>query len=639
MHFDPNLTLFLLFTGLAGLSLGVVLVVCPRCLPIPATARFLCGLSLAPHAIGLVVLLLFATFPGVAWAQVQVTVLLLSTWGMVAGRAGVAWLVRRLRRAIVRPGALREALPAVAITLVLVVVVSKMAVNAAAPLIAFDALQYAREALQLGSQRDISAWVGHTGNGSGTLRGDIHHPIFPAYLAWSQQFSGAGQPGHASDLALRWAFQVSFIGLILALPICGLSMRWRAWSAATMAIVLVVPQFAIISDSATRDAFRLVPLVTILVLLLRLGVMPVRSGKALQTLPAVALGCMLAMMSHTLNGVVLVLTMAGWVCWMAWLSRWRTVVFGVTAAVCGLVMGGWTYADAFFATGSIHGSGVLMYGALGDSPMLDVLRRLEVADLRGVDTLAGRVREMLLRDGRGFAVIGLVVAAGILFIGVRDRKTACTPLFGAAMVALFVALPVVGMFDLGSYKVSEWLVTNQRYLLHWYIFLMVPILGALRMLERLPHQGIRRWFRVASVPAICAICYLFTLSGWYQNRWDDQFVSDRVEPIRRVSEVIHPGRLVLEDARWNYYLDNHHVVMYSTPTRVLFAATTSEEFEQAFRALDAGGVVLKVSSLDSWWRHGRLLPYLEQHGCRRDIGTTGLVIYSLRSAHRQRICP
>lgn len=638
MSVDPFLLLFVLSLGMTGVGLGSALLACPRWLPLPAGARFLCGVSLSPFAVGLVVLLLFAGFPGIPWWVVHAAIAALTGWALVHGRVALRGLLRRTLRAG------RRLTPAEGLALLvfaglLAVIAMKLNVNASAPLIAFDALQYAREAMALAASRDMADWVGHTGNVAGTLRGDIHHPVFPAYLSWALQFSAEPGAGYRVDHALRWAFQATLLALLVALPVPVAGMRLALCSFLPIPLVLMVPQFALVSDSATRDAFRLVPLVLVLALLLRLGGARARDRLVLGAVPAITVGCMLALMGHTLNGVVVVLTVAGWALWVGALRSVRTLLLGGSAAAIGLAMGAWTYADAWWDTGSIQGSGVLMYGALADSPMLAVIRQLEVADMRGVQSLAQRTGEMLVRDGRGFAVAGVLAAIALVVAGWRRPRHAARPVVGASVIALFVALPVIGVFDVGGYQLSQWFVTNQRYLLHWYVYLMLPLVGVLVWGQRLFPAPFGRWIAALALAALCAACYLATVSRWYQNTWDHRFVEARIGPMRQALEAIRSDRLVLEDARWNYYLGNRHVVMYATPTKSLFAAQSEQQFEQAFRQLGAGGVVLVARSLDVWWAHSPLSGYLEAHACRTDLGDTGLVLFLLRSDLRAGACP
>lgn len=603
-----------------ALATGLVFHAMPRQLPLPGPARFLLGVALAPQLLGLLVLMVFATVPGVPWGFVHAFLLtgtVFALWRL--GTSG-----RRLLR-VARPGAI---LPLLVLAGLFAVVIQLLAINARTPLIAVDAIQYAREASLIAADRSMDAWVGHAGSTDGSFRGDIHHPVYSGYLAWAQQFDAGGGPG-VGDGALRWAFQVTVLSMLLALPVAGLALRWGWWAWAVVPLVLLVPQFDYVSSSASRDAFRIVPVVGFAAVLLRLAWPRAGPRSAVAAVPAITVLAMLSLMGHTLNGFVVVSILAGWGCW-ALLARRRLgliVPVGLAAAL-GLLAGGWTYVDAWLTTGSIHGSGVLMYGVLEGTPMLQVIRALEVESARGIVRPMYRVWEALMRDGRWLAPTAVASAVGLLAWALLNRRRFASPVIAIAVVTLVLALPVLGAFDLFGYQVSQWFVTNKRYALHWYFFLSLALLVPLVLIDG-GLQRPRTWAPALALAVLCAGTWHFTLKSWYRNTWGLSFVDKRLHVVRAAEQLVPAGRLVLEDARWNYYLGNRHAVMYAPATRGLFLARTDDQAEQAMRELGAVGLLLATSSLGPWWSHSAIHRLMESRGCRLDLEGSDQTLYLL----------
>jgi hypothetical protein len=624
---------FLVALAVCGLATGAALLAAPRLMPIPRSARFFCGLSLGPYAAGLVVLLLLATFPGLPWAAIQATLAALALTALWRTRALLRKAISGNWRAVRREWRAPQFAAAAAMSALIGFVGLLLAINAGAPLIAFDALQYSREAALLGAATDLAGWVGHTGTADGTFRGDIHHPIYVGYLAWAQHFAPAGVV--TEDLALRLAFQATFLCMLAALTVVGLALRWRWWSLAPIPLLLLVPQFDYVSASASRDAFRMVPIAIVSALLLRLGLYRWRPRQALDLVAPISAASALALMGHTLNGFVMLALLGGWSLWALCARRPFLVPLAAVAVGTGLGLGAWTYADAWLSSGHIQGSGVLMYSALEGTPMLDRIRVLEQASTKGVTLPLARLQEALLRDGRGLAVAGCVASlAAIIWAVMGGRRRWATAACATAVTALVIALPVLGVFDVAGFEVSQWFVTNQRYALHWYIFLAAALAAPFAVPRGAIHRA-QPWALVL----LCLATAFFTLKNWYRNSWDMTFVDERLRAAKASEQVLGSQRLLLEDARWNYYLGNRHLVMYSRATAPTFRAQPGEAMETALNAMGAGGALLTTSSLDSWWSLSTLMTHFEASGaCRIDLRESGQTLYLRASVAPPELC-
>jgi hypothetical protein len=196
-------------------------------------------------------------------------------------------------------------------------------------------------------------------------------------------------------------------------------------------------------------------------------------------------------------------------------------------------------------------------------------------------------------------------------------------------MALLLALPVLGAFDLAGHEVSQWFVTNLRYALHWYVFLALALMAAAEAL--LGHCRPGRAVLAVAVVFLCLWTYDVTLRSWARNVWPQDYVERRMQPVLAASAAVTPYRLVLEDARWNYYLGNRHAVMYSLATRPLFIARTDAEFDAGMARLGAAGFMLVTQSLEPLWLRSSLAGYLERNACRVDLSVSQQTLFLLRA--------
>lgn len=596
-----------LIASLAALALGLGfwLVGQPGLLPLPASARFVIGATGAPHVIGLFILLWLFLFPG--WS-LRIPAVLLALGGLA-----LLWMNRfqiyRLNRQIKRrheQSWIRLTAWGTGLGLILVVG-TIMFENARSPILAFDALQYAREALALEDARSLSGWVGHIGSADGSLRGDIHNPIFPAYLLWALQFCDWPGKHLPKDFPLRLAFQATLFAMLGALLLPGLAIGQRWFAVLVPALVLAVPGFDYISNSFSRDGFRIVPLVAWLAVMLRWGSLVPRHRHSNR----LGLWCFLlsafACASHTINLMALACASAGWGLWMLMLGNWQRVAGATVAVTAGALIGSITLVQAWMETGSIHGSGVLMYDAIRGGPLEYVVRQMELESLNGFETSISRAVHMLFRDGLGIAAAATLVAIAILVVSTFRQKIRHSAAFGSAWIALAVMGPSLGLFDLLGYPVSEWFVTNLRYLLHWYPFLAVVLMTGVALVI---GWSTFDWRKGTLVVSAALTCYLFTLRNWPVNHWGPEMVLAYIQDLQQAATVVAPKRLLMEDARWNYYLGNRHAVMFSKPTAALLIPREPEQIRAALATMQIGGVVLVSSSVPKIWQFSPLYQLL-----------------------------
>jgi hypothetical protein len=134
------------------------------------------------------------------------------------------------------------------------------------------------------------------------------------------------------------------------------------------------------------------------------------------------------------------------------------------------------------------------------------------------------------------------------------------------------------------------------------------------------------------IAVVLCLCAGQTLEKqWYRNTWGPEYLETTLHNVRIAERNLEPEhRLLLEDARWNWYLGNKHLLMYTRPTHPLFRAESCVEVGSLLLQLRVGGVVLVKSSLDEWWADSVLLDCLQNDEFRRMATEDGMFAIFVR---------
>ncbi len=640
-------TLFMIAAVFCGINLGALVLATPSAVPLSAAGRFLFGLCLTPFFLGLSFLLSSWLWPGThKWFHIGFPLLLSSAFLVSRWR----WLGSLLRSVgenqtgldgCAERDATRNTYRWLFLFCLLPLLyplsglVQHIVADTRAPIVAFDALQYMRQALPLTLSGDASSLIGHEGDDEGTLRGDLHHPAWPAYLAYALQFSpiDAGDP--SLDHAAGAAIQICFVLMISGLAVLMLSLHASIGWPLAVSFLLLVPQFDYVVNSFSRDAYRILPVLLLIAVLVRIrpgGILP-RSHLA-----TVAGLSALALIGHTLGGFIVVALGSAWGLWyLLGHGRVADVALGAAAMLSGLLAGGLHHFKTLTATGSFTG-GALADDALRGTEYEARLQQLWNVGLPETLEIFDRVQELVMRDGIGVGVVGLGLAVSVTMVALlRSSDSRWRTLLFLALVNLSMFVQFTGLIDWFGYRVSDWFITNKRYVLHWNavnaVFLAFSVVAlGWWLVER---YGKRGWV----VPVLVSV--LFSLgagtvldSVWYRNTWGREYPAELLTNVVKAQEQLGTReRLLLEDARWNWYLGNQELLLYTHPTHRLFQATSCGEFSQSLSTLRVGGVVLGQSSLGNLWKDSTLLKCLSGPGFLRvDEADATFAIYVRRRA-------
>ena len=616
----------LLAVGLAGRLLAL-----PRALPAPRLARFFAGLSLAPFASGGWVMLWAALWPGMPRGALVVglmaSALLLCA---SAARSLPRQVMRAWRRLPPMPGgALTIALVYGALLIALALLGVRLWRNALQPVVAHDALNYLNEALYFLDQRSLSGMLDMRDAADGSVRGTTHGFLFTALLAGALLFTD-GAPGFANDLAARLAVQLTVPAMLCGvLALCGV-LRRRGAGALAVLMVLGVAQFEYISHAASRDGFRIVPLLLLVLVLSTLGAQRVR----LVTLALVAGAAALAFTAHTLNVMVIATVTAMWCVVARWQRRGLTQMLIVSAAVgVGIAAMSGRYVASFLASGQLWGELPARYGLAGsalDGAWQHLARYADSHALGAGD----KIMVVLARDGGLLSGVGLVAAAALLVLNARANGRPAERLWALSCLALIV--PLSGLFDWEPYRISDWFVENLRYGLHWYPLLAVTLVACVvHGGESCAGRGRRAARGAVVVVLVVAVGYGALAVHTLSERWrgdaaragSRRALASNLELLTTLSRHLAPGqRLCLDDFGYGYYLGNHALILGAKLSWPLLRAADAAQAAATLDSLAVGAVVLRKASIPNWFERLPLYHTLSASDTWQVAGETRLLI-------------
>jgi len=607
---------------LLSLALGSLALHLPRWLMVPCLSRFLIGFCLTPFVLAVWMLFVSVVLPGSSrWffllppSSVAVVILLRYGCGILR-RLG-----RFYRRCRFRA---RELWPVYAayicVGVLIVNVISKLVANGAVPVTGSDALQYLGYSLKFAQTRSVFAVTGFHDSPDGTLIGDIHGPVWHTFLSHALMTTGNNPPGYPYDYAVRVAFQVTVIYMLLAVAALAATSGYWGVPPLSLALLLQVPQFEYISTASSRDGFRIIPLVLLVTILTGLSPRKLACNFHLVALiPVVAIAAF-SLAGHTLGGIVAITIGLAWSIWvLAAKAKWIKVVLVLMAMGVGFVLAGPQYIQAYLEIGRVPGAGVFREMAIAGTPMHEAWSNWLTSRMGGTASAIQRLSVLLARDQYRLSVFGLLgsVCAVLLWPKFRRQKQASIIIF-IGLVTLVVAIPFTGLFDIG-FGLSDWFVRNFRYPLHWYPFAAVCVAMLLgygydRLMSR-SNKYLRVLAGVAMVGVTLAASFLahnIIVSKWRTNGGaEEEWLMAIVKPLKSVLQQMPAGkRLLLDNESYNYYLDNQAIVMFSRPTWDILQAKDENQAWNALKALNIGAVGLRFAEHTGYWKDMPLLDLL-----------------------------
>lgn len=410
---------WLVSTAVLALSLGHFAVTLPRQMQAPRGARFAIGVAMTPYVIAAWVILLTTIIPGAPKA------VLAFGPGIVAAPY-LAIVTSRLWKRIVvagwrgMSGCAIRLLAAATGAVLLFALMQPVMFRIAQPVQGVDAAHYLNEAKTLTRTGNFRDFPGFAGAPDGSALASLHGASFAAYLtsAFAANALATGEIGPPRDMAIRVAFAVTFLLLFAAIYALAANV-FEPWLTPplTISIFLTTSFVSYTLVAASRDPFRLVPLLCLATLL----VGQLRHGN-IRRYPA-STGVLFAFLAastvngHSLALVELPIVMTAWV--LAFAGRLRknvsTVIWGLAAVSVGALVGGSHYIATYLGTGTIMGDNAISGRAFAGTVYAKSM--ITTSDPRmGDDTsFFGLMGQILDRDWLQL-VLGTALAAVLLLL-------------------------------------------------------------------------------------------------------------------------------------------------------------------------------------------------------------------------------
>lgn len=625
--------IYLLSFAVTALSLGFGCVVAISFLRLPLFSRFIFGACLTPFWTGGITQLGAIVAPGIPrWLFVLAPVAaagLVLGYALHAAPAAPAALARRLAR-----GWRRDSKSVWRILLWLAVIatvatLARMAIfNVSHPVIGHDALIYLSEAKAIAETRSLQAFAP---GGAAEALLPATHPhtkLFSLYLAHALAVA-PGAIGYPDDVPARIAFQLTFALLVLSLA--GLSAMTRVRGAGGLAIVAfaLFPGFEYITNSSSRDGFRLIPIVVLIGLLSSLLARRDWSWKQSAAVAAVAA---FAVFGHTINLYFMVLIAVWFLIAALWLraSLRATAVLGSICAVA-VALPLSHYVRAWLQTGTLFGEGMNFIHLTG-TPLIDAF--LKYRHWGGTDMSFPQAvveiwsKQSLTTGALTLLALIIVLAAPAPALAGTGRQFRIVSLSIASLAVAFVCVPLSDVPQFFRIGIRDAYLSNARYPFVAFA-LCVPLIGfAVLVWERwLQRCGPK----LAPAAVAAVIAALGGSSVVMAHHWpmsglrSIMAVVDADRELCRVAAALPPGAIWLTDRySVSYYCTRRPMFLYTRGGREFFAAASVEQASARLSSRRVALVALSNSAPD-WWPQTTLYRALitrteARNGSRRSIG-------------------
>ncbi|MPT38321.1 MAG: hypothetical protein E2603_07340 [Achromobacter sp.] len=572
--------------------------------------RMLLAVALTPQIIGLSVMalaMLGVSAPGV-YAHLP-TALGLGLIGL-SGRGGAVY--RRIGRAVSQVN-FCTVIIACAAVLVLVQLIFIIAENSLTlnPL-AHDFNVYLTGAKKFAAMPSMEAMPSFFGKVGDIIVVHPHSFIYEAYLSHALLLAGPDTAFPPLDFLPRLGQQLTILYLCVALFGAALAMGARWGAVAAVCLALYIPWVSYIVGALSRDGFRMVPVLSYLVMLGSLCV-NARSAMLRRGLLAGSTAA-LAIMSHTLGLMLIGLTSFFILGYAAIRNRprWKAAARFVLPMFFLGALSTLRYVEYYRETGNFMGYGLQysIYRGTWLEPLLAVAwTNNVVSGWEALDILWNRYDWHLQLAA---LVIGLLV---VLFAKGRGRITyRCIGL--ALCGPLLIALS--GLIDHTGINLRNALIANERYALSYFLLsaLLVgaglPLLGR-TLAARFPvAEKWRQWAAVLVTVFAAWLAHESLLSlRWLSYK---PFAEDvaQIDYLKRMVNCLSPqGNWLVDDDGWNPYFANRPpAFVYTQPVRPLLLADSVDAVRDVLKAMRIQAVAFVYSP--DIWKTSPLYKVLEQ---------------------------
>jgi hypothetical protein len=429
-----------------------------------------------------------------------------------------------------------------------------------------DTLQYLAQSRQMLAEGVIP---GMDGLSDGSLRGDMHGALWPAYLA------APHSDPVMSNTVIRTSIFFAFASFAAAVIAVSSVFRMRYLPILALLVMVSVPYIGHSFMGGWRDAFRLANMLLLGALLLA-HIGNRRDLCWYEGLLALLITAA-AVQGHGISTVLVPAMVASWAV-MAFCTNTAPlrVVLLSSASAMGFVLGVAHLLHSYYATGNLIGDNVIASVQVVGTAYADAIAIRDAERIGEGGSIKGRVLIAIGRDGGWPSIAGMLAGLlGLIYL-VRRRwlkRDAC-------FVMLFVwwgvnTLFVLGAFDLGGMEFGAWTALNPRYAMQWYMMaalLLATFLTAIIMIvegQHKPHSFI-------------AYVLVMAISGWQLHALAHTWTmhshggySDMTAKLNDLSKSLPDDcRILSEDTGVNFYTLRPVIQLYSKPQREILHAKT-----------------------------------------------------------------
>lgn len=572
----------------------------PQVLRLPVLSRALLGLALTPFALGTLGLIVVAIWPRAPAGLVVYAPLGVATGILVANRVTLIWAVGRAARRIrgqLTKGPAPERLIAVAALAAVLYVAYGAFAGTLVPIDAHDALIYLNEALAFAEGRAIASIPGFDGQPWDVIAGHPHGFVFQSYLAHALLAGNLESPGYPDDLTARLAFQFTFFCMLAAIGAGAALSRYRSAVAIAILLTLAVAPFQYIIVASSRDAFRIIPLVGLVVALC----VPIRRKVPKAWAWAVLCGVLSAwtIQAHSLNlaSIPVVALVFGVVYWQRRVPAKTIMVLLISAALCS-IFAAKAYIANYLTTGHPLGYG-MYYLVFQGTPIEQAF--IESGRWGATrESVLGGFHQVFERYGYVVSLLSIAFAALAIVRFDRTNGRACVESSLAACFLAMLLIPLSGILDFGTVNLRGAMLSNLRYPLSTYAFCGVVVAPALlRSCTGLAQWG--RGGRLAPLLIAVAVAFLCVASirKWAPRQLNPGFWHAMFPELDIDAAPV--GRWITSDNRLAYYHSRWRpIFLYTKPARPMLAAETYDAVWSLLEEWGVRAVVLDVRN-GSWW--------------------------------------
>lgn len=480
------------------------------------------------------------------------------------------------------------------------------------PVIGNDALTYLAEARMFASTGSLSALAPGLGDPlSGAPPTHPHTALFSVYLGHALLFSPVSQIAEgtiSNDLPVRIAFQ--FTVLCLALSVSGFTMLLadgKRLAVLTGAIAFLFfcdfKTFEYISFQSSRDAFRLIPWLGLIALLIEI----LRRRKVSLTLGlCVAATSGWTAAAHTINLYFLAVIAPIFI--VVAFQR-KIPLTQMTALVAsgalGLALPLLHYVNNWRQVGNVLGNG-MNYFHYHDTPLAAAFLKYSFWNAKG-DSFFSALKNILEQQGEIASSIALLGPTILVICILIDRRR--SNFTSTILVATFLSLltiPLLNLKRIFPIDMKEAIQSNYRYA--YTIFVISPIILALAIQHTVQIIELRLKRNclpivVTALTAVLAITAGYSLQSWRTySSWNEP-KAYRANFGLICDEVRHlpEGTVWLSDrTTLSYECGRWPTFLYSPVGRQYFSPKTVKEARDRLERNRVALVSLQDTPLD-WW--------------------------------------